>query len=51
MGINISKITCSGQKRAILSAKYFRNGYMENSEVEQPKIHLFLKSHEARGIF
>ena len=28
MNIDITKITCSGQKRAILSAKYFREGYI-----------------------
>ena len=51
MGVQISKITCSGHKRAILSAKFLRKGYTENSGIEKPKIHLFLKSHEAHGIF
>ena len=51
MGIDISKITCSGHKRALLSAKFLREGYMENQKSDQPKIHLFEKSHEERGVY
>ena len=37
MGLEFSKITCSAQKRAVLSAKYFREGYSEISN-KNPEI-------------
>jgi len=42
--IKIDRIMCSAQKRAIMSAKYFREGYAK--EEEKPEVHLYLKGHE-----
>jgi phosphohistidine phosphatase SixA len=44
MDIKIDRIMCSAQKRAIMSAKCFRDGYAP--EGEKPEVHLYLKGHE-----
>ena len=44
MDIKLDRILCSAQKRAIMSAKYFRDGYAQ--EGEKPEVELYLKGHE-----
>ena len=36
-------------RRALLSAKHFREGYCQNEANTRPNIHLFKKSHEFKG--
>ena len=50
MGMDISSMTCSAQKRAILSGKYFREGY-EKISGKKLDIKLLLKSHEIKGCY
>ena len=47
LGIKFDKILCSGHKRAILSAKFLREGL----EDESKQIEVFLKAHEESAVY
>ena len=47
LGIEFDKILCSGHKRAILSAKFLREGFGDESK----QIEVFLKAHEESGVY
>ena len=50
--IHIDKIMSSAQKRGLMSAKYFREGYSSGSQNgKSPKFHLYLKAHSFAGCY
>ena len=46
LGFTFSKIFCSAQKRAILSAKHLRNGFSQEIPIE-----IILHAHENKGVY
>ena len=50
LGFEFSKILCSAHRRAILSAKLLREGFMGDESEGQPPIQLFVKAHEYQGV-
>ena len=51
-GFKIDKVLCSGQKRAILTAKHWRQGYLESSKRgENVDIQLMVRCHERGGCY
>ena len=54
LNFKIDKIYCSAHKRAILSAKFFREGFFkfqEQNNIEKLPIHLKVNIHELGGIY
>ena len=58
MGLKFSKIMCSAQKRALITAKLVRDGLNsvgkegeEESKCEQIPIHLYVRGHEFQGTY
>ena len=54
LNFKIDKIYCSAHKRAILSAKYFREGffqYQDKNSIEKVPICLKINIHELGGIY
>jgi hypothetical protein len=54
LNFTIDKIYCSAHKRAILSAKFFREGFFqfqEKNNIDKLPIYLKLNLHELGGIY
>ena len=52
MGFKFDKVLSSAFKRALLSAKLAREGYMKDQPENEvkPSVHLLVKAHEFKGV-